>query len=123
MQSSLYSNAKPARAPPAGANRYEHMEEEMHRENEAMLNALGSSVAQMKTMAGHLNKEAEEQNELLNSLDKAFQTARGGVHTAVTSVKSVMSRYGWKHTAAFGFAGFVVLYILYRLLFSSSKSA
>lgn len=123
MQSSLYGNSKAARAPATAPNRYEHMEEEMHRENEAMLQALGNSVSQMKTMAGHLNREAEEQNELLKTLDKAFLTARGGVHTAVTSVKNVMSRYGWKHTLAFGVVGFVVIYVLYRVIFSSSETA
>ncbi|KPA79393.1 hypothetical protein ABB37_05243 [Leptomonas pyrrhocoris] len=123
MQSSLYGNARAAKASPTGPNRYEHMEEEMHRENEAMLHALGNSVSQMKTMAGHLNREAEEQNELLKTLDKAFQTARGGVHTAVSSVKNVMDRYGWKHTLAFGVVGFFVIYVLYYIIFRSAKAA
>ncbi|KAL7701731.1 hypothetical protein N2W54_007206 [Lotmaria passim] len=123
MQSSLYGNAKMARASPAAPNRYEHMEEEMLRENEAMLQALGSSASQMKTMAGHLNREAEEQNELLKSLNRAFQTARGGVHGAVTSVKNVMSRYGWKHTVTFGVVGFIVIYVMYCVFFRLSKSA
>lgn len=112
-----------ARASPAAPNRYEHMEEEMLRENEAMLQALGSSASQMKTMAGHLNREAEEQNELLKSLNRAFQTARGGVHGAVTSVKNVMSRYGWKHTVTFGVVGFIVIYVMYCVFFRLSKSA
>jgi blocked early in transport 1 len=123
MQSSLYGSAKAVRASPTGPSRYEHMEEEIHRENEAMLQALGNSVSHMKAMAGHLNREAEEQNQLLQSLDKAFQTARGGVHTAVSSVKNVMGRYGWKHTALFGAVGFAVLYILYVVLFRSTKTA
>ncbi|CAG9575017.1 putative Qc-SNARE protein [Leishmania major strain Friedlin] len=113
MQSSLYGNSKAAKVSTNPTNRYEHMEEEIHRENESMLRALGSSVAHMKAMAGHLNREAEEQNELLKSLDKVFQTARGGVNSAVSSVKSVMGRYGWKHTAAFGCMGFFLLYFIY----------
>ncbi|KAG5476872.1 hypothetical protein LSCM1_05204 [Leishmania martiniquensis] len=113
MQSSLYGNSRSAKASTSAAIRYEPMEEEIHRENEAMLQALGSSVAHMKTMASQLNREAEEHNELLKSLDRAFQTARGGVHSAVSSVKSVMARYGWKHTAAFGCLGFCLLYLMY----------
>ncbi|KAK7200447.1 Qc-SNARE protein [Novymonas esmeraldas] len=120
MQSSLYGNSRAARAPAATANRYEHMEEEMHRENEAMLHALGNSVSHMKTMAGQLNREAEEQNELLTSLDTAFQTARSGVHSAVGSVKSVMGRYGWRHTVIFGCVGFVLIYLIYTFFLKSA---
>ncbi|CBZ27576.1 conserved hypothetical protein [Leishmania mexicana MHOM/GT/2001/U1103] len=115
MQSSLYGSSKAAKVPMNPTNRYEHMEEEIHRENEAMLRALGSSVTHMKAMAGHLNREAAEQNELLKSLDKVFQTARGGVNSAVSSVKSVMGRYGWKYTAAFGCIGFLLLYFIYTV--------
>ncbi|KPI89292.1 hypothetical protein ABL78_1625 [Leptomonas seymouri] len=123
MQSSLYGNPRAAKASPTAPNRYEHMEQEIHRENEAMLQALGNSVSQMKTMAGHLNREAEEQNELLKTLDRAFQTARGGVHSAVTSVKSVMGRYGWRHTVIFAVVGFFLVYLLYWIVFRSSRAA
>ncbi|CAJ1026195.1 Qc-SNARE protein, putative [Leishmania guyanensis] len=115
MQSSLYGNSRVTKASSSASNRYEHMEEEIHRENEAMLQALSSSVKHMKAVAGHLNREAEEQNELLKSLDKAFQTARGGVHSAVNSVKSIMGRYGWRYTAVFGFMGFLLLYFIYAV--------
>ncbi|GET89100.1 hypothetical protein, conserved [Leishmania tarentolae] len=115
MQSSLYANSKTVKVATKSTNRYEHMEEEIHRENEAMLRALGSSVAQMKAVAGHLNREAEEQNKLLVSLDKVFQTARGGVSSAVTSVKNVMGRYGWKYIATFGCIGFLLMYFFYAV--------
>ncbi|KAG5500071.1 hypothetical protein JIQ42_04406 [Leishmania sp. Namibia] len=116
MHSSLYGNSRTNKVSPSAATRYEPMEAEIHRENEAMLQALGSSVAHMKTIAGHLNREAEEQNELLRSLDRAFQTARGGVHSVLSSVKSVMARYGWRYTAAFGCLGFFLLYFIYAIL-------
>ncbi|KAG5502737.1 hypothetical protein JKF63_04504 [Porcisia hertigi] len=112
MQSSLYGNPRAAKASTTTSNRYGHMEEEIYRENESMLEALGSSVAHMKTMAGQLNREVEEQNELLKSLNTAFQSTRVGVHSAAMSVKNVMSRYGWKYTALFGFIGFLLLYCI-----------
>lgn len=93
------------------------MEDKIHEENEAMLHALGNSVQHMKRMAGTLNREAEEQNTMLKGLENAFQQARGGVHSAVSSVKTVMDRYGWRHTFLFAAATFFILYVLYNILF------
>lgn len=135
MRSSLYGPGRSASpAPPSadghsssGGNRNDsavyraEMEEQARRENKAMLGALGSSVQRMKAMAGDLNREVEEQNELLVGLRAAFDTATRGVHSSVRGVKGVMAKYGYRHTALFGLAIFLVLYVLYRLLTRSSS--
>ncbi|CCW63470.1 unnamed protein product [Phytomonas sp. EM1] len=94
-----------------------HMEEQMHRENEAMLDALSHSVRHMNSMAGTLNTEVQEQNRLLSSLSGTFVTARAGVGTSITNLRGVMGRYGYRHIMYVIIGVFLVLYALYALLF------
>lgn len=93
----------------------EEMEEQLHRENEAMLSALSSSVLQMKSVAGNLNREAESQNKLLNSLREAFSGARMGVGNSIRGVGEAMGRHGLKHTLVCGTGLFIVLYLVYAV--------
>lgn len=116
MQSSLYGNqGRPngGSARPARTNTAE-VEDQLHRENEAMLNALGTSVSSMKTMAGSLNQGAQEQNEFLKGIGDVFTTARRGVGSATTGLSGVMNRYGWRHTLGFACVAFLAIYLLFR---------
>lgn len=121
MRSSLYnvpgkSNGREAGGRETGGPQQYEMEEQLRRENEAMLSALGDSVARMKSVAGGLQTEARDQNDFLKSIQNAFTSATTGVNTSISGLQNVMGRYGWKHTVAFGFVLFVVLYVLYSLL-------
>lgn len=116
MRSNLYGNAQRPSADTAETKAARgttlEMEEQLQRENEAMLSALGNSVATMKGMASNLHRSAEEQNQLLKGISDAFTTARSGVGSATAGLQGVMSRYGWKHTAMFGCTAFLVLYLI-----------
>lgn len=120
MRSNLYGNRQArssAAADSVDAKAARHnaaeMEEQLQRENEALLNALGNSVSSMKSMAGNLHRDAGEQNTMLKELREAFTSARSGVGSATAGLQNVMSRYGWRHTALFGLALFLMLYFLY----------
>lgn len=92
------------------------MEGQIHRENEAILDALGNNVAHMKRLAGRLNNEAQSQNTLLSGLSTSFNTARRGVGQISTRVDGVVRVYGRRHTCYFTVGFLAVLLFLYYIL-------
>eukprot|EP00796_Vickermania_ingenoplastis_P003711 gene3711-2611_t len=99
MKSSIYGTNRGGSAPAAPLSHQQmEIQEQIRQENEALLDALSSSVSRMKSSAGSLGREVHEQNEILQTLGRAFSTAQNGVGASVTQLRTVLDRYGWKHT-------------------------
>ena len=91
------------------------VEEELHKENDAILEALSSDMNRLKAAAHTLRDETADHNKLLDSMATVFTNAKDGVKGTVNKLDATMARFGCKHTFLFAAAGFVVLLILYWL--------
>lgn len=111
MRSSLYgAHSRDDR----GANGASHAEEEILRENEALLDVLAGTVGRMKASAGNLRDEAAAQNKLLRTVSGAFDRASSGVYRSARRIEGVMQRYGCRHVLLIGASLFlVVLFLCY----------
>ncbi|ORC91867.1 putative Qc-SNARE protein [Trypanosoma theileri] len=117
MRSSLYNTYNPEKRDEEGNNvNNSHFEDEIIRENEAILSALGNTVSRMKASAGVLRNEAGDHNRLLDTLSGAFSRASGGVGRSVQRIEGVMNRYGWRHTLLIGLMVFMTIYGVYHIL-------
>ncbi|KAH9586554.1 hypothetical protein LSM04_009269 [Trypanosoma melophagium] len=117
MRSSLYHTHNPEKRDAEENNvNNSHYEDEILRENEAILSALGKTVSRMKASAGVLHNEAEDHNRLLDTLSGAFSRASGGVSRSVQRIEGAMNRYGWRHTLLIGLMVFMTVYGLYHIL-------
>lgn len=92
------------------------VEEQIRKENDALLDSLANNVGRMKSAAAGLGQEVREQNEYLSNLSDVFVKARNGVGISVHQLRGVVSQYGWKCTVYFVLAFLALLYILYKLL-------
>lgn len=92
------------------------IEAQLRRENEALLDSLADGVIRMKSVAGGLGREVNEQNEVLRALSRAFSNAHGGVGSSVTRLRNVVERYGWKATISFSLMVLLVLYIISKII-------
>lgn len=123
MSSSLFgddrslNNCQKKFSNPTRAGHQQEIEEQIRWENEALLDSLSNSVLRMKSAAGGLGREVNEQNTLLKNLAGAFYTAQNGVGMSVNHLKSVVNRYGWKHTCYFSIIVLIVIYILFKIIF------
>ncbi|EPY37038.1 blocked early in transport 1 [Strigomonas culicis] len=112
MKSSLYSSNSQQKQKATNGTSNE-MEEQMYRENEELLDALGNNVARMKGMAGVLHREAADQNDLLKQLQEQLNSARSGVGTSIRQMQGVFNRYGSSHTVFLALAFFLILVLFY----------
>ncbi|CCW70838.1 unnamed protein product [Phytomonas sp. Hart1] len=118
MRSNLYGSKvkeSPREGDPRGSNKL-HVEEQLQRENEALLDALRHGVRRMGAMAGALNAEVGAQNRLLSGLGGGFVRARTGVGTSITNLRGVMGRHGYRQIVYIVLGTLFSLYVLFRLL-------
>lgn len=102
---------------PLNSGNQKEIEEQIRLENEALLDSLSNSVLRMKSVAGGLGREVNEQNSLLNSLGGAFTAAKSGVKTSVEHLTNVVNRYGWKQTCYLSVVLLFILYIFFKVVF------
>ena len=91
------------------------VEEEIQRENDGAIEAVGVDMSRLKMTAISLRDEAAEHNRLLDTLQSAVTIARDGVGGVVGKFDSVMARYGYRHTMLLGiliFSAAVVVWML-----------
>ncbi len=91
------------------------VEEELQRENDAIIEALNSDMARLKAAAHTLRDETADHNKLLDTMATVFTNAKDGVKGTVNKLDATMARFGCKHTFVFAAVGFVVLLLLYWL--------
>jgi hypothetical protein len=92
------------------------VEEELQRENDAILEALNSDMARLKAAAHTLRDETAEHNKLLDTVATVFANAKDGVKGTVTKLDATMARFGCKHTFMCAGIGFLVLLVVFWLL-------
>lgn len=114
MRPSLFNN-NPTRGTDTSYQQIE-IEDELRRENEALLNSLSDSVIRMKSVAGGLGREVNEQNQVIRALSQAFSSAQGGVGSSITHLRNVVDRYGWRATIYFSLMVLFILYIFSKIV-------
>ena len=87
--------------------------EDVLRENDTMLNALGDATAKMHSEAGRLRGEVKEHNEIVAQLLKGIGSASNSVRGTVSKLDQVMARHGCSGTVALAFIVFFVFIFLY----------
>lgn len=98
------------------AEKRAQFEEDLVKENEALLNALGNTAAKVKTSADTLRQEVEEQNQMLSFVGSAFSRASSGVNRSVGRIGEVVQRYGFRHTLLIGVVVFFVFIFFWCVL-------
>jgi len=89
------------------------------REQDANLDALGSSVSRLGEMSLNISKEIELQNRMLDSLEEETDSARDKVDILTKKTREIVKRSGgWNNFLLIAFLVFVLIILTLLVIYT-----